>query len=203
MRYTDGNFTVATISQEPVISFIDPNNFGTVYRYTYTQNALDFRRQHTPTAWSAGGVPLGMRDPRNAGAYLVESSEPQSIGNGVLKWTRDFMTIPKTRTVSERFPATYQFTEDGSSISEINLTVNARVTYSYFHAPTLTAVENIPLTKAYRLVMIGSTLNAIGTAPAEDAPWVLAEDETLTRIRGHMYEKRSVLMPKLTPEEFE
>lgn len=193
----DGDYSSAEL-HGALVPFRDNIRRVTLWRGTYQQLRNNWRP-----------MPIGARGPgadftsingilvrtnRGAsGSVLVEETEPQDIGAGILQWDRLFAEIPQSRVEFEDWVHSYQTIEDGS-LGEIALPVKSRVVVDYFHT---TRPERIESLYAYKVLSIAGALYSTGTAVSPGATEMLGENSMLERWRGNIYERRARYVPVL------
>jgi hypothetical protein len=139
-------------------------------------------------------VPLPRDSAGPFGSILVEESDPSILGGDVAEWERTFATIPNPRFEAEG--TSYEFQDTLEDEEEVLRVVNLpAVTTTYLRYEYFLASDprTIPILSGYR---IGSTRRLIfqrGTY-ASDGGFVTADDSTLRRWRGNIWERITKLL---------
>lgn len=165
----------------PQIKWVDDQTRGTLYSRRYRQRTALW----TPRTLSSAGP---------AGGWLVEETQPSSVGAGLIEWERVYAYLPPDRTRGETTVYNHQEIQ-GTNILEVPITTTALVDYKYFHAVD---PSTIPQLRAYRLIKVGEDIYSLGPAPATGAQLVLAEDSRVRQYRGHIYERASIYVRPAT-----
>lgn len=168
----------------------DPVTFSNLHTITYHQRASFYKKASKPGA-VAGGMAQGSFN-RTVGGYLVEWGEPKCIGGEVVEFDRTFAEVPKPRFEFESFGANYQSVSD-NTINDVAFTVNSRINFTYFHA--LNPFPVARLRYAPRFFMDAGTVQFRGELVDAKADTMLGEDETLSRWKGYIWEKKSRIIP--------
>lgn len=177
--FYDGDFTTASPQGPDVISY-DPELRCHFLRRTMRQRASSFAKVNTGTEIEDG-------------FYLYEETEGRVVGADLIEWDRLAMELPPTRIVPEGYVHNYQFpiVVDGELV-EISIPVTSRIHYSYSHVADPTTITTL---HAQRYIKVGSLFYKVGELNDLDDDWFLAEDSTLTNIRGNFWEHAKRYVP--------
>lgn len=135
-------------------------------------------------------------------AFRVESSDPRSVGNGILEYQDTFASVPATRSEATSMNYGFQFLRSQTSFSqgfgsdagdvvepevwELPLTVTATVVYEY-------SINPLPPLIAPRVAVFNGLVvkyGGWGVLPAGQP--FLGADSELTLYKGHIYQRRSL-----------
>lgn len=177
--YYDGDFTVAQPHGPDVVSF-DPELRCHFLRRTMRQRAAEFEKLD---------IGVGIK----TGFYLYEETEGRNVGADLIEWDRLAMEVPPNRIVPEGYVHSYQFpiVIEGELV-EISIPVTSHVYYSYSHVADPTTITTL---HAQRYVKVGSVFYKVGDPNIIADDWFLAEDSTLTNIRGNVWEHAKRYVP--------
>lgn len=197
---TDGTFTTADVHGGPrrtfpferdLTAFIEEQDYM-ILKANFSRLALSTAHPSIPTA------------------FLVQETDLQNLGAGLVQWTRRYATVPATRNEYESFAATFPaiFDAVGSDSYRtlpLSLKVVARVEFRYFHVgtdPLYPTVADIPLIERFSPVFsvsIDAEVDFVnpGTVPTvtdylamvEDGDEIAVEDSELRPWMGNIYER--------------
>jgi hypothetical protein len=149
---------------------------------------------------------LSTAHPSITTAFLVQETDLQNLGAGLVQWTRRYATVPATRSEYESFaytfPAYLAGAESDPMREPLTRSVQSRVEYAYFHVGTalVPTVADIELAQRQRYVFPpygDSDKVHSGTEPTltEYLEWVdegrelVAEDARCHAWLGNIYER--------------
>ncbi|HEX8309940.1 MAG TPA: hypothetical protein VF614_01405 [Chthoniobacteraceae bacterium] len=168
----DGSYTSPT-AIGPLVRSTDPDTQSYLFRQHFHQLANKWQR----TLQGAYGP---------HGSYLVEESEPTEKDGGIVEWSRLYAQVPPRRTEGQPYNHTYQFLTSEGGIEEVVLYSSSVLVFDYFETSD---TSTIPLFEAFRLFTFGGVTHSVGTPPEPGAPFIIAEDSTLNRWRGTIWER--------------
>lgn len=143
----DGTFTSAAVQGGPHRTFpFERDLTAFIEEQRYMILKANFAR-----------LALSTPHPTIATAFLVQETDLQNLGSGLVEWTRRYATVPATRSEYESyavtFPAIYDAVgSDSYRTLPLSLKVAARVEFAYYHVGVDVAyptVEDIPLVERF------------------------------------------------------
>jgi len=177
--FYDGDHTVPFLCKPP-LRWEDPETRAEMTKLTYRVRQPFYKI-----------LPRLSRNVKAKGAYLVEQGQPTVVGGDLYEYTLTFATLPNRPDEALPYVMNYQAI-NGDDLVELPVPMTARASYRYY------ATSNpftLKLKRAWRLEKAGAAMFYVGTKPAKGAKTWLAEDETLKRWMGDIWEVRSVIVP--------
>lgn len=142
----DGTFTVATAQGGPQRTFpFERDLTAFIEEQRYIQTKADFARLALSTA-----------HPTIATAFLVQETDLQNVGAGLVEWTRRYATVPATRNEYESYLYTFveivRATGGDGTRGPFTRKVNSRVEFAYFHVGSVAypTVGDIPIVAGFQ-----------------------------------------------------
>lgn len=195
----DGTFTTAAVQGGPHRTFpFERDTTAFIEEQRYIQLKANFER-----------LALNTAHPTIPTAYLVQETDLQNVGAGLVEWTRRYATVPATRIEYQAdpyvFPAVFDaIGSDSWRIAPLAMSVTHRVEYSYYlvGSATYPTVDDIPLVLKFAPLFSVSipvevdfvNPSTVPTASAyldlvDDAEELAVEDSDLHIWLGNIYER--------------
>lgn len=176
-----------------------PKVFGynvEVFARYYTQEFFVAASSFTPLALNTQEIIGGIT------YYLVNESDPEDMGGGLLKWTRTYYQKPPNRTECE--PIVYNYcirnlidADTGTPVffaagANFSMQVKSNVFIDYWATDD---PSTIPLVYGFRLFKIDNALVLQGTEPGAGGGYYQGDDSEITRWKGDIWQRKNRYVP--------